>query len=228
MADRIVSSGFASETAGRRWVGMHGEENGGRFVLEVEEKLRVRREAELLSRPPPHRLSYKEWVGHVCRTTSETIDMEVNVQLGEFTLRTNRMQLLDSRVVADADFLDAASATLQLPPSPPPVTPSPSVTPAPQPSTSPAAFTFTAQPFTFTPAPQPSTSPPPPRGLGAAPHPPASHRRLHCAVHSTTIHRTWLHLLGSDLDVQLWSAPPPSSLEPKDRSSAEPGESARK
>ena len=159
-----ATAAAAAATTARAWVGMGGNRaNRGRFVLSAEETARRRREAEWLAAAQTalaaggavgasggasrgaagasggDALGYEEWLW---RTTTAAVDMEVNVQLGEFTLRTNPVQLLAPTIPTHPDFMAATAGLLG---------------------------TLDEQ------------------------------RRLHCALHSATLHREWMQLVCAAL-----------------------------
>lgn len=72
----------------REWVRMGGVANRGRFIPDLEEEGRVRREVGLLAEHYGEGGSFEEWLW---QTTTAAADTEVNVQTGEFTVRRNQV-----------------------------------------------------------------------------------------------------------------------------------------
>ena len=119
--------------------------------LAVTSRQARRRLLESTAAGQPAVSGFEEWLW---RHTTIAVDTEVNVQLGEYTVRKNQITLLDGAVPRDPDFIDACSDVFG--------------------------------------------------DLSGR-----EQRRLHCAELSVTQHRQYVRLVGTDRDVQRWSAPQP-------------------
>lgn len=86
-------AGVVSEI-GRSWVNLERPGCNGRFVPEKDAN------PDAID---PKGLSYEEWMR---QTTTQMVETEVNVQLGEFTLRRHTMGVLDEEVTEFEDFYE--------------------------------------------------------------------------------------------------------------------------
>jgi len=99
--------------AKRAWRRAPGTGGAGRFVSYVSDipyadlVARDKQNAEMLLRNHQH---YGEWL---LETTLQTFDMEINTQLGEFTVRKNRLRHLDARIREMPDFIAAIGPVLE-------------------------------------------------------------------------------------------------------------------
>jgi hypothetical protein len=60
------------------------------------------REAALKSAAEDPDISFEEWMR---LTTTSAVDTEINVQLGEFTLKKHQMELLGNEIVTHPDYM---------------------------------------------------------------------------------------------------------------------------
>ena len=83
----------------RAWQSMSRPGCFGRFIpdTEVETARRAFEEANLMSR------TFREWL---LRTTTQSVDTEINVQFGEFTLKKHLVTSLAPSIASQPDFLD--------------------------------------------------------------------------------------------------------------------------
>ena len=104
-----VADAFDSKRAWRRAPGTGG---AGRFVSYVSDisfaeiAARDKQNAQLILRNHKH---YGEWL---LETTLQTFDMEINTQLGEFTVRKNRLRHLEASIREMPDFQAALGPVL--------------------------------------------------------------------------------------------------------------------
>ena len=95
-ADSAVHAAFAQP---RHWVQMQGDGCGGRFIPDTEVSLSQGDK----SPEQQKRMAYREWMEY---TTNKSSAMEVNMQLGEYTLKRQQPQLLDAEIGEFQDFVD--------------------------------------------------------------------------------------------------------------------------
>ena len=99
-------------SAKRSWRRAPGEGGAGRFVSYVSDVPfseiveQDKRNAEYLLQNHQH---YGEWL---LETTLQSFDMEINTQLGEFTVRKNRLRHLDAHIREMPDFVAAMGPVL--------------------------------------------------------------------------------------------------------------------
>ena len=75
----------------------------GRFVPDIEHD----EEKFLLNLSPATKHSFEEWLRE---TTTLSVNTEINVQLGEFTVKKNITKPCDDSMTQDADFIAAFSS----------------------------------------------------------------------------------------------------------------------
>jgi hypothetical protein len=95
-ADAAVHSAFKQP---RHWVQMQGDACGGRFIPDTEVSLSQGDKTAAQQK----QMTYREWMEYA---TNRSFAMEVNMQLGEYTLKRQQPQLLDPEIGEYQDFVD--------------------------------------------------------------------------------------------------------------------------
>ena len=86
----------------RSWCSMKQTGCGGRFVPDTEVAVLQKTWDDLFLNSKDQNMSFEEWYR---RVTTQSVDTEINMQLGDFTLKKHHMQLLPDAVLRSRDFI---------------------------------------------------------------------------------------------------------------------------
>ena len=95
----------AQQIQARHWTSLLSPGDVGRFVPDTE---RSTDEAAQAEQRPQHASSYEVFL----RAQTEAVDTEVNMQLGEYTLKKNTLAALPVEIGTDADFISVFGVSL--------------------------------------------------------------------------------------------------------------------
>ena len=87
----------------RKWTSLTQPGHLGRFVPDTEARAIEEAAAKRAAAP-----TYEAWL----RAQTQSVDTEVNVQLGEYTLKKNTLQPLPPHISADGDFVSVFGVSL--------------------------------------------------------------------------------------------------------------------
>ncbi|MDA7651362.1 hypothetical protein N8602_00260, partial [bacterium] len=102
MTDQIDEDAQQVSSVYRRWLSLSEPGYVGRFQPEIEIHAREKL-------PCPEFSSYEEWIRY---TSTQTVETEINLQLGTFTMKKQSMHVLPTEIARDIDFQEIFGASV--------------------------------------------------------------------------------------------------------------------
>ena len=102
-AQRSFGTVAKRRAVARQWTSLTQPRHVGRFVPDTEARAIEEAAAKMGVAP-----TYEAWL----RAQTQSVDTEVNVQLGEYTLKKNTLQPLPSHISVDGDFVSVFGVSL--------------------------------------------------------------------------------------------------------------------